>query len=113
MAEAIAVAGLRNHLAKSLMTPLGGTRCSWPPQPSSYDTPQRRRKMFNIIGAESTCQALYYIHAENVYFFARTIFMGASAPTAPMVPPPLRPWKGLRTRALRALGRRAIPRRVS
>ena len=27
--------------------------------------------------------------AMAVYFFARTIFMGASAPTAPMVPPPL------------------------
>ena len=47
--------------------------------------------MFNIMGAESTCQALYYIHAENndCILLARTIFMGASVPTASMVPPPL------------------------
>ena len=31
----------------------------------AHDQRQRRRKMFNIMGAESTCQALYYIHAEN------------------------------------------------
>ena len=47
--------------------------------------------MFNIMGAESTCQALYIFMQKTMtaYFFARTIFMGASAPTAPMVPPPL------------------------
>ena len=56
------------------------------------DILQRRRKMFNIMEAESTCQALYIIFMQKtmtVYFFARTIFMGTSAPTAPMVPPPL------------------------